>query len=175
MLHILPAEVTLNVLSHIPITSLLSLPVLSRQWFHFFATHQVEIFYSAAVHHEYIQPGTSLKDALSVNTGRPWAGSKSWKDFCKSYLCRFQLYLLTHLTAHSHREGSRSLQLSKNWEGNGRAVARLLIPPGSIIYRIKVDEKAEICISTCQWGNLTVTDLFSGTILWCLPGVRKLA
>jgi hypothetical protein len=178
ILHVLPAELTLNVLSYVPITSLLSLPILSCQWFHFFATHQLAIFYNAAVHHEYIQPGISLEDALSVNTGRPRAGSKSWKDFCKSYLCRFHWYLLTQcppLTVHSHREGFRSLQLSKNWEGKGRVVARLLMPPGSNIHRIKVIEKAEICISTRQWGGLTVTDLFSGPTLWCLPKVRELA
>jgi hypothetical protein len=175
MLHILPAEVTLNVLSHLPITSLLSLLVLSRQWSHFFATHQSAIFYSAAIHHEYIQPGTSLEDALSVNTGRPWAGSKSWKDFCKSYLCHFHLYLFTRcppLTAHSHREGCRSLQLSKNWEGKGCAVTRV-ISLDSNTHCIKVDEKAGICVVTHQWGGLTVTHLISCATLWCLTRVRE--
>ncbi|KAH9026254.1 hypothetical protein EDB83DRAFT_2425514, partial [Lactarius deliciosus] len=85
MLYGLPAEVMLNVLSYLPIPSLLSLPVLSRQWLDFFTANQSTIFRSAALLHEYIQPKTSLlEDALSVNTGRPWAGSKSWKDFCKS-------------------------------------------------------------------------------------------
>jgi hypothetical protein len=177
MLHILPAELTLKVLSHLPITSLLSLPALSRQWFHFFATHQSAIFYSAAVQHEYIQPGTSLEDALSVNTGRPWEGSESWKDFCKSYLCHFQLYLFAHclsLTAHSHREGCRSLQFSKNWEGKGRTVARV-ISDSTNTHCLKVDEKAGICVMTHQWGGLTVTHLFSSTILWSLPKVRECA
>ncbi|KAN0140889.1 hypothetical protein V8E53_001333 [Lactarius tabidus] len=145
MLHILPAELTLKVLSHLPITSLLSLPALSRQWFHFFATHQSAIFYSAAVQHEYIQPGTSLEDALSVNTGRPWEGSESWKDFC-----------------------CRSLQFSKNWEGKGRTVARV-ISDSTNTHCLKVDEKAGICVMTHQWGGLTVTHLFSSTILWSLP------
>src|SRR6266702_3538225 len=81
-----PTEVTLNVLSHLPISSLLSLPLLSRQWFDFFTTNQSEIFRRAALLHEYIQPGTLfLEDALSVNKGRPWAGSTSWKDFCTSH------------------------------------------------------------------------------------------
>ncbi|KAH9026261.1 hypothetical protein EDB83DRAFT_2425556 [Lactarius deliciosus] len=76
MLHVLLTEVTLNVLSHLPIPSLLSLPVLSRQWLHFFTTNQSEIFHNAALLHEYIKPETlSLEDALSMNTGRPWAGS----------------------------------------------------------------------------------------------------
>ncbi|KAH9026258.1 hypothetical protein EDB83DRAFT_1927674 [Lactarius deliciosus] len=147
MLHVLPAEVTLSVLSHLPIPSLLSLLVLSRQWLHFFTTNQSAIFRSAALLHEYIQPETlSLEDALSMNTGRPWAGSTSWKDFCY-----------------------RSFQLHKNWEGNGRAVARVLSHPGFDIYRIKVDEKSGICITTHVFGGLSVVHLFSSTVLWCLP------
>src|SRR6266702_75911 len=87
MLHVLPTEVTLSVLSHLPIPSLLSLRLLSRQWLHFFTTNQSAIFHRAALLHEYIQPETlSLEDALSMNTGQPRAGSTSWKDFCKLHL-----------------------------------------------------------------------------------------
>ncbi|KAI9444181.1 hypothetical protein H4582DRAFT_2071752 [Lactarius indigo] len=147
MLHILPTEVTLDVLSHLPIPSLLSLLVLSHQWLDFFTTNQSTIFHSAALLHEYIQPETlSLEDALSVNMGRPWAGSTSWKDFCH-----------------------RSFQLHKNWEGKGHAVARVVPPPGLNVHRIKIDEKAGICIMTCVWGGLNVVHLFSGIVLWCLP------
>ncbi|KAH9026255.1 hypothetical protein EDB83DRAFT_2678809 [Lactarius deliciosus] len=147
MLYILPTEVTLNVLSHLPIPSLLSLPVLSRQWLDFFTKNQSTIFRSAALLHEYIQPETlSLEDALSVNTGRPWAGSMSWKDFCH-----------------------RSFQLHKNWEGKGYVVARVVPPPGLNVHRIKIDEDAGICIMTCVWGGLNVLHLFSGIVLWCLP------
>ncbi|KAI9444180.1 hypothetical protein H4582DRAFT_2071751 [Lactarius indigo] len=155
MLHVLPPEVTLSILSHLPIPSLLSLPVLSHQWLDFFTTNQSAIFHSAAFLHEYIQPETlSLEDALSVNTGRPWAGSTNWKDFCH-----------------------RSFQLRKNWEGKGRAVARVLSPPGSNVHRIKVDEKAGICITTHMFGGISVIHLFSSTVLWCLPQsyVRPLA
>ena len=86
MLDVLPADVILIVLSYLPIPSLFSLLVQSRQWFDFFTTNQSPIFRTAALLHEYIQPGTlSLEDALSVNTGRPWAASTGWKDFCKSH------------------------------------------------------------------------------------------
>ncbi|KAH8984939.1 hypothetical protein EDB92DRAFT_1950395 [Lactarius akahatsu] len=146
MLYGLPAEVTLNVLSYLPIPSLLSLPVLSRRWLDFFTANQSTIFRSAALLHEYMQPRTSLlEDALSLNTGRPWTGSTSWKDFCR-----------------------RSIQLRKNWEGKGHAVARAFSPPGLNVYRLKVDEKRGICIMTCIWGGLNVVHLFSGTLLWCL-------
>ena len=80
MLHALPAEVTLIVLSHLPVPSLLSVAVLSRQWSHFFAAHQSRIFRSAALQHGYIPPASetlSLEDELSRNTGKPWAGSAS--------------------------------------------------------------------------------------------------
>ncbi|KAH9174790.1 hypothetical protein EDB89DRAFT_1883946, partial [Lactarius sanguifluus] len=147
MLYILPTEVTLNVLSHLPIPLLLSLPVLSRQWLDFVTKNQSTIFRTAALLHEYIQPETLLlEDALSVNTGRPWAGSTSWKDFCH-----------------------RSFQLQKNWEGRGHAVARVVPPPGLNVHRIKIDEEVGICIMTCVWGGLNVLHLFSGIVLWCLP------
>ncbi|KAH9032737.1 hypothetical protein EDB84DRAFT_130016 [Lactarius hengduanensis] len=147
MLHVLPTEVTLDVLSHLPIPSLLSLPVLSHQWLDFLTTNQSKIFHSAALYHEYIHPETLLlEDALSANTGRPWAGSTSWMDFCH-----------------------RSFQLRNNWEGKGRAVARVLSPPGSNVHRIKVDEKAGICITTHMFGGISVIHLFSSTVLWCLP------
>ncbi|KAN0129694.1 hypothetical protein V8E53_012514 [Lactarius tabidus] len=148
MFPVLPPEVTLSVLSHLPIPSLLSLLVLSHQWLDFFTTHESEIFHRAAILHEYITPemSLSLEDALSVYTGRPWAGSAGWKDFCH-----------------------RSFQFRKNWEGKGRVVARVLSPPGSIIHRIKIDEKAGICITTHMFSGITVVHLFSSTVLWSLP------
>ncbi|KAF8272817.1 hypothetical protein EI94DRAFT_161052 [Lactarius quietus] len=148
MLHVLPTELTLHVLSHLPLPSLLSLPVLSRQWFDLFAANESEIFHHAAILHEYIKPETILlEDALAVNTGKPWAGSTSWKDFCR-----------------------RSTQLRKNWEGKGRAVVREVLPPGSNAEHIKIDEKAGICIAIgCEVESLTVVHLFSATSLWCLP------
>jgi hypothetical protein len=171
MLDILPAEVTVNVLSHLPIPSLLSLPGLSRKWFDLFTRNQSAIFHSAALLHEYIQPGTLLlEDALSVNKGRPWAGSTSWKDFCES-----QPYhsLYPSQADRSRCEGHRSFQLHKNWEGKGRAVAQIGSSHTASSHRIKVDEKAGICIMTHFWGGLTVTHLFSDVVLWRLPMVRQ--
>ncbi|KAF8256986.1 hypothetical protein EI94DRAFT_1671647 [Lactarius quietus] len=147
MLHVLPAEVTLDVLAHLPIPALLSLRLLSCQWRDFFATHLSSIFHGAALHHKYIPPGTLLlEDALSANTGPPLAGSTNWEDLCR-----------------------RSIQLRRNWEGKGRAVARVLLPHIPNVRHIRVDEKAEICITTYFQGSLTVTHLFSGTVLWRLP------
>ena len=48
VLYDLSPEVTLNVLSHLPIPSLLSLRLLSRQWSDFVIIHQSVIFHGAA-------------------------------------------------------------------------------------------------------------------------------
>ncbi|KAF8271013.1 hypothetical protein EI94DRAFT_1569560 [Lactarius quietus] len=146
MLHALPVEVTLKVLSHLPILSLVSLRLLSHQWSDFFTTHKSVIFHGAALYHGYIPPGTGLEDALSMNMGRPLAGSTSWTGLFR-----------------------RLFQVGRNWSGKGRAVARELLPPAFNVHRIKVDKKAGICITTCLQGGLTVTHLFSGTVLWHLP------
>ena len=91
MLYGLPTELTLNVLSQLPIPSLLSLRLLSRQWSDFVTAHQSVIFHGAALYHGYILPGTGLEDVLSVtrDTGRPLAGTTTWKDICKSHPCHF--------------------------------------------------------------------------------------
>ena len=180
MLHVLPVEVTLIVLSHLPISSLLSVAVLSRPWSHFFAAHQSRIFHRAALYHEYISPGVlSLEDALSTNTGKPWAGSTSWKDFCKSlprHFHRISFHTSDNwfFPGHSRCKGYRSFQLCKNWEGKGCVVARVLLPRSSP-FLIRVDEKAGICITSYVTGGLAVTHLFSDTVLWCLPTVRDLS
>ena len=69
MLHILPTELSLLVLSYLPLRCLCALPTLSRQWLNFFSENQTTIFHNAAFHHQYVQPGDSP-------TG-------DWKDFCK--------------------------------------------------------------------------------------------
>ncbi|KAH9974815.1 hypothetical protein BGW80DRAFT_158680 [Lactifluus volemus] len=146
MLDVLPFELSLNILSYLPIPSLCSLFTLSRQWHHFLFENQWSIFHRAAILHGYIQPGLQLEDALARYTGSPWEGSIDWKDFCR-----------------------RFFQLDKNWEGKGRAVARLLSPPRHDVHRIKVDEKAGICITTHLLGGVSVTHLFSSVLLWDLP------
>jgi hypothetical protein len=85
MLHLLPIELSLSVLSYLPLPTLCSLLTLSHQWFDLFSTHQPTIFRNAAIFHGYIQPGTMLlDDALTVYEGSPWEGATNWKDFCES-------------------------------------------------------------------------------------------
>lgn len=97
MLDILPVEISLVVLSYLPIPLLCSLPTLSRQWYNFFSKNQSTIFHKAAILHGYTQPGTLLlEDALSVYSGSPWEGATDWKDFCESvpHLCSGALFYI---------------------------------------------------------------------------------
>ena len=179
MLHVLPVELSLAVLSYLPLQTLCPLLSLSRKWFDFCSQNQSTIFRNAATLHGYTDSGTHLlEDALSEHKGSPWEGATDWKDFCK--LCvpfRRHFHVTWRLivsAAHSvliSVLGRRSFQLHGNWEGNGRVVARLLRPPGSDVHRLKVDEKAGILISTHMLGGLSVTHLFSGVLLWSLPRV----
>jgi F-box-like len=179
MLDVLPAELSLNILSYLPIPSLCSLFTLSRRWYHFLFANQSSIFHRAAILRGYTQPGLQLEDALARYTGSPWEGSIDWKDLCKS-TSGLQIPIYTQVSAPESTfphlfiiKGRRFFQLDKNWEGKGRAVARLLSPPGHDVHRIKVDEKAGICITTHILGGLSVTHLFSSVLLWDLPPVRE--
>jgi len=180
MLLILPTELSLSVLSYLPLQTLCSLPTLSRQWLDFCSENQLTIFHNAAILHGYIQPKTlQLEDALSAYEGTPWDGATDWKDFCKStsdnaLMGPFHETLAPEGTILIF-VGRRFCQLRKNWAGDGRVVARLVTPPGSDVHRIKVDEKAGICITTRMFGGLAVTHLFSGVLLWSLPPVRELS
>lgn len=188
MLRILPTEISLSVLSYLPLPTLCSLPTLSRQWLDFCSENQSAIFHNAAILHEFIQPKTTqLEDALSAYVGSPWDGVTDWKDFCKSTPSNgltdlFHPYAYETLgyrliAAPENTDlifvGRRFCQLRRNWAGTGRVVARLVTPPGSDVHRIKVDEKAGICITTRMFGGLAVTHLFSGVLLWSLPPVRE--
>ncbi|KAF8268349.1 hypothetical protein EI94DRAFT_1800582 [Lactarius quietus] len=109
-----------KVISQLPVPLLLSLRLLSRQWRDFFAAHQSVIFYENA---EFIQPGTLVLEDAKASS--PLAFWTRWKRFCYN-----------------------SYRLCESSGGNGRAVARVLMPPGTNAHHIEVDEKAGICITS---------------------------
>jgi hypothetical protein len=169
MLHRLPVEISFAVLSYLPLSTLGPLSSISRTWRDFFSANKSTIFRNAAILHEYIHPETLLlEDALSMREGSPWRGAADWKDFCK--------LTLDFSTEHTFLifVGRRGFQLHKNWEGNGRAGARLLYPGSGDAYCLKVDEKAGLLITTCSGSGLGVTHLFSNAFLWYLGPVRLL-
>jgi hypothetical protein len=84
MLYVLPVEISLAVLSYLPLSALCPLYSLSRKWLNFFSDNESTIFHNAAIFHGYVPPGTLLLgDALSMHKGSPWEGATDWKDFCK--------------------------------------------------------------------------------------------
>ncbi|KAF8268332.1 hypothetical protein EI94DRAFT_1700314 [Lactarius quietus] len=136
----------------------------SIEWHDFFTTDQSEFFHRAAILHEYIKPETLLlEDALSVNTGRPRAGSTSCKDFSS----------ILPLTVHHQRHFPVTRNVKATGPYNYAKIGGQRTRRFSNPQRIKVDEKAGICVTTCPWGSVTVTHLFSSTSLWCLPKVLK--
>jgi len=87
MLHVLPVELSLVVLSYLPLSTLCPLHSVSRKWFNFFSQNQSTIFRNAAILHGYTHPATLLlEDALSMHKGDPWEGATDWKDFCKLHV-----------------------------------------------------------------------------------------
>ncbi|KAI0056022.1 hypothetical protein BV25DRAFT_1921346 [Artomyces pyxidatus] len=147
MLGLLPPELILDVLSSLSLQCLLSLSLVSRQWNSFVAANEETVYRQAAHLHDFIRSAySSLQDALRERHGNPWRGAISWKDFCR-----------------------RSVQLQRNWGGQGRAVARVLSSAGSDVHRIKVDEQERLCVTTHMHGGLTVSHLFPDVILWSLP------
>jgi hypothetical protein len=139
MLDVLPSELSLNVLSYLPISSICSLFILSRQWHHFLVANQWSIFCRAAILHGFIQPGLQLEDALAQHMGSPWEGSIDWKDFCKStlsLLAEGHLHLLQISAPEStfsvfYHKGRRFFQLNKNWEGKRARRCPFIFPASS--------------------------------------------
>jgi F-box associated protein len=87
MLHALPVELSLAVLSYLPLSILCSLHTVSRKWLNFFFQNQSTIFRNAAILHGYTHStNLVLEDALSTHKGDPWEGATDWKDFCKFYI-----------------------------------------------------------------------------------------
>ena len=116
----------------------------------------------------------------------PWIWAGLWRErqvgrtfvsctHATSSVDLFSVQTLKDLSGHANceLEGRRSIQIRRNWMGKGHAVARVFLPASFHAHRIKVDEKAGICITTHRHGGLTVTHLFSGTVLWHLPMVRE--
>ena len=167
MLHRLPVEISLAVLSYLPLSTLGPLSSLSRKWRDFISANKSTIFHNAAILHGYIHPETLLlEDALTMREGSPWRGVTDWKEFCE-----LTLDLSTERTFLIF-VGRRGFQLHKNWEGKGRVVTRLLYPGLGNVYCLKVDEKAGILITTGI--GLGVTHLFSNAFLWYIGHVRLL-
>ncbi|KAJ7064638.1 hypothetical protein C8F01DRAFT_1366926 [Mycena amicta] len=82
----LPPELTLSVLSHLPISSLATLCKTSRALNAFIQTNESTIYHNVAIRYFSVSPFTSFDDLESVLSRRAVAGAHDWKSFCKTQL-----------------------------------------------------------------------------------------
>ena len=79
----LPAELTLSILSYLPLNSLSRLQSLCKSWNDFCALHESTIYRNAAYLHSYIpRPTTMLNELSSLYSQRALEDVMTWKDLC---------------------------------------------------------------------------------------------
>ncbi|KAK7030833.1 hypothetical protein VNI00_013941 [Paramarasmius palmivorus] len=153
MLDRLPAEVTLLVLSTLPIPCIHSLRLVSQAWNEFILTNEAAIYHSAAVVHGYISSTSEGIDTLPQKYSPKVLSEmgENWKTFCQ-----------------------RRAQLEKAW--NGLAPSRLVkyTATGRSVHRIKVDEINGFIITSytdraSRATGLIVSDMSKDDVLWSLP------
>ncbi|KAJ7064639.1 hypothetical protein C8F01DRAFT_1127552 [Mycena amicta] len=144
----LPPELTISILSHLPISSFATLCKTSRAWNAFIQTNQSTIYQNAAIRHFSVPPSTTFDDLESVLSRRTVAGAHDWKSFCKTQLC-----------------------IEQSWLGKGPSSVTFHATTGHNVHRIKVDERRGFIIVTGgeREPGLKVVDLESGELAWSLP------
>ena len=79
----LPTELTLNILSYLPLDSLGRLNSVCKSWSGFCAQHENTIYRNAACLHTYIpRPMTMLDNLTSMYSQRALEDVETWKDLC---------------------------------------------------------------------------------------------
>ncbi|KAL0960998.1 hypothetical protein HGRIS_005991 [Hohenbuehelia grisea] len=143
MLSQLPVEIVLCTFSHLPITALVELRLVSKEWKALFDENDEAIFHQAAVYHEYIPSlATMIFDLPLLYPKRYVMGVTSWRALFR-----------------------RVIDISRSWEGRGPSIITKH-SADTRVHRFKVDEQAGYIIHTSSLGSLTVSDLSSGQILW---------
>jgi hypothetical protein len=83
ILLVLPAEISLQIISHLYLDDLLSLRSVCRFWKDFFGLHESTIYHAASDLHNIIPlRETPLCDLNSMFTERSLIGVDGWKSFC---------------------------------------------------------------------------------------------
>ncbi|KAI6104530.1 hypothetical protein EDD16DRAFT_1714699 [Pisolithus croceorrhizus] len=145
MLHLLPVEIALQVVSYLPIQTLHQLVQVSRAWHDLIAVNESTVYRNAAILHRLVQDENcdnlvSQASRLEIN----------WKSFCR-----------------------REFQIEWGWRGKAPSYVEELSASGTSVHRIKVDEDSGLVITTSQRGGLLVTNLKGNAPLWGLPPVSK--
>lgn len=120
MLHELPPELVIHILSFLPFQSIGALQQASRPWNDFIRTSEPLVYYNAAVVHNFInRPAeslTSLNKVLKRHEGRLFRGAKAWKEFCE---CRsfFRVVIDNKWKSTTIRQTSISAGEQLGWTG----------------------------------------------------------
>jgi F-box-like len=148
MLDILPVEKVLEILEYLPVQTLHSLLLVSRDWEIFIQENETSIYRKAALLHGFLPSSdfTSVSDLGSIFPARTLAGVHDWKGFCR-----------------------RRRLIDRSWCGNGPSLINKFTATGGTVHRIKIDESAGYIITTSKRGGLYVTDLLQNELLWSLP------
>ena len=168
----LPTELTLNILSYLPFSSLSRLQSVCKSWSEFCTLHENTIYRNAACLHTYIPRSTTMLNELSsLYSQRALEDVKTWKDLCT---CSKPM---SAFRDHPDKiSGQKRIQIQRNWKGKGPSILtehKSTSLWSYMVHRIKVDELAGYIMMTFDKGGLLVTDLNEDFILWSLPQVSK--
>ncbi|KAF9237080.1 hypothetical protein BU15DRAFT_12876, partial [Melanogaster broomeanus] len=143
MLHLLPAEIAVDIISSLPLPSLYSSTLVSRYWNALITINEVTVYRNAALLHRFVAEDELQADSSSWN---PKFTHINWKSYCQ-----------------------RELEIERGWHGKGPSIVRELTATGTAVHRIKVDHEHGFVITTYQTGGLFVTDMKDDRVLWALP------
>ncbi|KDQ52879.1 hypothetical protein JAAARDRAFT_61656 [Jaapia argillacea MUCL 33604] len=147
MLKSLPAELTLHLLSYLPLGDISTITLLSRAWLAFLNANQDTVYRQAAIYHRFVSPDVvSLETVRDSENGSWMDGLNSWKDLCR-----------------------RHTILSQSWSGQNLLSEGSYTSPGQAVHRFTIDEKQRTVIATHENNGLTVSTLEDDRLIWGLP------
>ncbi|KAI0073855.1 hypothetical protein K474DRAFT_135474 [Panus rudis PR-1116 ss-1] len=154
MLSVLPADISLHILSFLSLSDIANLHLTSRGNHRFLADHESEVYHQLAVSYRYVSPGTSLHEAIVAEYPSSWLnGTEDWKDFFRRWTI-----------------------LERNWSGHGTVLEGGYTSPRDFALRVRqfaVDETDGTVLTTIIFGSmLTVHAIEDNRRLWSLPEVR---
>ncbi|KAI0924085.1 hypothetical protein AcW1_006847 [Taiwanofungus camphoratus] len=147
MLLLFPTDITLCILSFLPLHDLSSLHLLSSQVHHLINDNEATVYHQAAVFHKFVSPRLSLKAAkLSESHRGGWLDDIwTWKELCR-----------------------RLLTLERNWNGRGQVLEGGYPTADDGVLRFQIDEEQKTVIEASRSGGLTVHAMEDHRVLWGL-------
>ncbi|KAK0264520.1 tRNA pseudouridine synthase 1 [Friedmanniomyces endolithicus] len=141
----LPPELTLRILDFVPISGLANLTAVSQAWHNFIDVRHQEAIYSK-------RTGTT--------------GPHGSEDMTKG--SSYSQYLESAESSKSLCQ--RQALLSRSWHFDRPMTTQTVLEPcGGGYFQFRADFSRRFFISTSEKGELNITDMESGTLLWSLP------